>query len=79
MKQYYYPRRKAGVVVKIEQRDHLKLLVNLEKDSRKCVKLLHEAYGEAALPKARIYEWQRRFKSGREELEIEPNSESVRR
>ena len=58
----------------MEQRVNLKLLVKLGKNPNECVKLLQEAYGEDAMSKTRVYEWHKRFKNGREEVEDDRKS-----
>ena len=55
----------------MEQRINLKFLVKLGKD---CLKLLHEVYGETAMSRARLFEWHKRFTSGREDVEDDPKS-----
>ena len=58
----------------MEQRVNLKFLVKLGKNPNECVKLLQEAYGEDAMSKTRVYEWHKRFKNGREEVEDDRKS-----
>lgn len=58
----------------MEQRINLKFLVKLGKGPTECLKLLQEAYGEDAMSRPRVFEWHKRFKSGREEVEDDPKS-----
>ena len=53
----------------VEQRIHLKFLVYLGKTPTEALKLLQEVYGDDTMSKTRLFEWHRRFKEGREELE----------
>ena len=59
---------------KMEQRINLKFLVKLGKGPTDCLKLLQEVYGEATMSCARLFEWHKRFTSGREEVEDDPKS-----
>ena len=59
---------------KMEQCVNLKFLVNLGKGPTNCLKLLHEVYGKAAKSRARLFEWHKRFTSGREDVEDDPKS-----
>ena len=58
----------------MEQRINLKFLVKLGKGPTDCLKLLQEVYGEATMSRARLFEWHKRFTSGREEVEDDPKS-----
>ena len=53
----------------VEQRINLKLLVRLGKTPTIALKLLQEVYGDDAMSRTRLFEWHRRFKEGREEME----------
>ena len=53
----------------IEQRYALKFCVKLGKTPTESHNLLIEAYGDSALSRARVYEWHKRFKDGRESVE----------
>lgn len=59
---------------KMEQRINLKFLVKLRKSPTECFKLLKEVYGKDVMSRARVFEWHKRFKSGREEVEDDPRS-----
>ena len=58
----------------MDQRINLKFLVKLGKCPAECLKLLKEVYGEHVMSKTRVYEWHKRFKSGREEVEDDHKS-----
>ena len=58
----------------MKQRINLKFLVKLGKGPTDCLKLLHEVYGEATMSRARLFEWHKRFTSGREDVEDDPKS-----
>ena len=53
----------------IEQRINLKFLVRLGKTPTEALKLLQEVYGDDTMSRTRLFEWYRRFKEGREEVE----------
>ena len=55
--------------IRVEQRINLKFLVRLGKTPTEAVKLLQEVYGDDAMSKTRLFEWHRRFKEGREQVE----------
>ena len=59
---------------KMEQRINLKFLVKLKKTPTECLKLLKEVYGEDMMSRTQIFEWHKRFKHGREEVEDDPKS-----
>ena len=58
----------------MDQRINLKFLVKLGKRPAECLKLLKEVYGEHVMSKTQVYEWHKRFKSGREEVEDDHKS-----
>ena len=58
----------------MEQRINLKFLVKLRKSPTECFKLLTEVYGEDVMSRPRVFEWHKRFKSGRKEVEDDPRS-----
>ena len=58
----------------VEQRINLKFLVRLGKTPTKALKLFQEIYGDYTMLKTRLFEWHRRFKKGREELENDHTS-----
>ena len=53
----------------VEQRIDLKFLVRLGKTPTQALKLLQEIYGDDTMSRTRLFEWHRRFKEGREEVE----------
>ena len=53
----------------VEQRINLKFLVGLAKTPTEALKLLQEVYGDDTMSRTRLFEWHRRFKEGREEVE----------
>ena len=55
----------------VEQRINLKFLVRLAKTPSEALKLLQEVYGDV---KNSSFEWHRRFKEGREEVEDDHRS-----
>ena len=60
---------------RMKLRINLKFLVKLEKNPTECFKLLKEVYGKDVMSRPRVFEWHKRFKSGREEVENDPESE----
>lgn len=57
--------------LKIEQRINLKFLVKLKKSPTECLKMLTEVYGKDTMSRTRDFEWPKKFKDGREEVEDE--------
>lgn len=57
-----------------EQRYNLKFLVKLGKTPTESLKLLQEVYGDDAMSRPRVFEWHKRFASGRETVEDDPKS-----
>ena len=53
----------------VEQRINLKFLVCLGKTPPEALKLLQEVYGDDTISKTCLFEWHKRFKDGREEVE----------
>ena len=53
----------------VVQRNNQKLLVCFGKTPTKALKLLQEVYGDDMMSRTRLFEWHRRFKEGREEVE----------
>ena len=53
----------------LEQRTNLKFLVRLGKTPSECLELLQQVYGNNAMSRTRVFEWHKRFKEGREEVE----------
>lgn len=60
----------------IEQRIALKFLVRLGKTPSQARKLLQQVYGDKTMSRTRVFEWHKRFKEGRED--VEDNSRSGR-
>ena len=58
----------------IEQRINLKFLVRLGKTPTETFNLLQEVYGDAMMSRTRIFEWHKRFREGREDVEDDPKS-----
>ena len=58
----------------IEQRINLKFLVRLGKTPTETFNLLQEVYGDATMSTTRIFEWHKRFREGREDVEDDPKS-----
>ena len=58
----------------IEQRINLKFLVQLGKTPTETFNLLQEVYGDATMSRTRIFEWHKRFREGREDVEDDPRS-----
>ena len=58
----------------IEQRINLKFLVRLGKTPTKALKLFQEVYGDDKMSRTCLFEWHRRFKEGREEVEDDHRS-----
>ena len=56
----------------IEQRINLKFLVRLGKTPTETFNLLQEVYGDATMSRTRIFEWHKRFREGREDVEDDP-------
>ncbi|XP_060833661.1 protein GVQW3-like [Rhopalosiphum padi] len=54
---------------KIQQRINLKFLVKLGKSATESFNLLTEVYGDSVLSRPRVFEWHKRFREGREEVE----------
>ena len=58
----------------IEQRINLKFFVHLGKTPIEALKLLQEVYGDDTMSRTRLFEWHRRFKEVREEVEDDHRS-----
>ena len=58
----------------IEQRINLKFLVRLGKTPTETFNLLQEVYGDATMSRTQIFEWHKRFREGREDVEDDPKS-----
>ena len=53
----------------VEQQINLKFLVRLGKTPLEALKSLQEVYGDDTMSKTRLFEWRRRFRERREEVE----------
>jgi hypothetical protein len=60
--------------VQFEQRVNIKFCVKLGKTATETSQLLRDTYGDEALPRARVFEWHRRFVSGRVSVEDDTRS-----
>jgi len=58
----------------IEQRINIKFCVKIGKSASKTLAVLTVAYGEYAMKKSSVFEWHRRFKEGREDVQDDPRS-----
>ena len=58
----------------IEQRINLKFLVRLGKTPTETFNSLQEVYGDATMSRTRIFEWHKRFREGKEDMEDDPRS-----
>jgi hypothetical protein len=52
----------------IEHRTNIKFLTKLKETASETYKLLREIYGKNTLPRARVFEWHRRFLGEREDV-----------
>ena len=58
----------------IEQRINLKFLIRLGKTPTETFSLLQEVYRDATMSRTRVFEWHKRFREGREDVEDDPRS-----
>ena len=58
----------------VEQRINLKFLVRLGKTPTEALQLLQEVYGDDTMSRTCLFEWHRKFKEGREEVEDDHRS-----
>ena len=58
----------------LEQRINIKICVKIGKNASETLALLTVAYGEYAMKKSSLFEWQRRFKEGRENVQYDQSS-----
>lgn len=57
-----------------EQRTNLKFLVQLGKTPSEALGMLQKVYGDETMSRSRVFEWCKRFKEGREDVEDDPRS-----
>ncbi|ROT70225.1 hypothetical protein C7M84_011507, partial [Penaeus vannamei] len=57
-----------------EQRTNLHFLVRLGKTPSEALKLLQQVYGSETMSRSRVFEWCKRFKEGRKDVEDDPRS-----
>ena len=55
--------------MRAEQQIKLKFLVRLGKTATEALKLLQEVHGDDTMSRTCLFEWHRRFKEGREEVD----------
>ena len=60
--------------ISVEQQINLKFLVRLEKTPTEALKLLQEVYADDTMSRTRLFEWHRRFKEGKKEVEDDHRS-----
>ena len=60
--------------ISVEQRFNLKFLVRLGKTPTEDLKLLQKVYNDDTMSRTRLFEWHRRFKEGRWEVEDDRRS-----
>jgi len=58
----------------LEQRINIKFCVKIGKSGSETLALLILVYGEYAMKKSSVFEWRRRFKEGREDVQDDPRS-----
>jgi hypothetical protein len=58
----------------LEQRINIKPCVKIGKSASETLAALTVAYGEYATKKSSVFEWHRRFKEGREDVQDDPRS-----
>jgi hypothetical protein len=56
----------------LEQRINIKFCVKIDKSASETLALLTVVYGEYAMKKPSVFEWHRRFKVGREDVQDDP-------
>ena len=57
-----------------EQRANLKFLAKLGKTPSESFAMMQQVYGEETMSSTRAFEWHKKFKEGREEVEDDPRS-----
>jgi hypothetical protein len=60
--------------VQLEQRVYIRFCVKMGKTATETLQLLRDAYDDEALSRARVFEWHRRFVSGRVSVEDDTRS-----
>ena len=58
----------------LEQRTNIKFCVKIGKGASETLPLLTVAYGELSMKKSSVFEWHRRFKEGREDVQDDQRS-----
>ena len=58
----------------LEQRKNIKFFVKIGKSASETLALLTVAYGEYAMREWSVFEWHRRFKEGRENVQDDPRT-----
>ena len=58
----------------LEQRMNIKFCVKIGNSASETLALLTVAYGKYAMKKSSVFEWHRRFKEGREDVQDDPRS-----
>lgn len=61
-------------IINMEQRINLKFLVRLGKTPSQALEMLQQAYGGNTMSRTRVFEWHKRFKDGREDVEDDSRS-----
>ena len=51
--------------------------MKIRKSPTECFKVRKEVYGKDVMSRPRVFEWHKRFKSGREELEDNPSQDGL--
>lgn len=52
----------------LEQRIHVKFCVKLNKSASETLEMLQVVYGEEVMSRARVFDWHKRFKEGRDDI-----------
>ncbi|GBN26218.1 hypothetical protein AVEN_166631-1 [Araneus ventricosus] len=60
----------------LEQRVSIKFCVLLEKEPSETLEMLKKSYGNDAMKETAVYEWQKRFREGRTNIEDDPRTGS---
>jgi transposase len=58
----------------VEQRVNIKFCVELGKTPTETYEMLQTVYGDESLSHSSVFEWLKRFKDGREDLQDDPRS-----